>query len=132
MIRPGNLVYLFILLLTNITLNKSFGQKAKIFIVQGDTINLANDTAIRNKLVKLNLRQFNDRTVGEILKNDTIRLYKKYWFSDEPPGHLSTLNLTFARGLYLEIWFDQLKYQPSFLKTPTLVSTKFLKRKSQG
>ena len=95
----------------------ALGQKSEIIVVQGDTVNLAKDTLVRNKLLHLNLRQFEGKTVTELLKNDTAKLYKNHWFSDEPPFKLQSLNLTFARGLYLTIYFAELKYQPRFSKT---------------
>lgn len=78
---------------------------------------MAKDTIVRNKLIHLNLSQFEGKTVSELLKNDTIKLYKNHGFSDEPPFKLRSLYLKFARGLYLEIYFAELKYEPRFSKT---------------
>ena len=120
--------FIFFLLIT-IATNPAYAQTSEIIIVQGDTVNLAKDTIIRNKLVSLNLRQFEGKTVAELLKNDTVKLYKKHWFSDEPPLKLRSLNLTFARGLYLKIYFDELKYQPRFSEFKQYSFEKILKEK---
>lgn len=106
--------------------NSAIAQKSEIIIVQGDTVNLAKDTLVRNKLLHLNLEQFEGKTVAELLKNDTIKLYKKHWFSEEPPFKLQSLNLTFARGLYLTMYFAELKYQPRFSKTGQFSFNKIL------
>jgi pSer/pThr/pTyr-binding forkhead associated (FHA) protein len=108
-------------------LNTAVGQKTAITIVQGDTINLAKDTVVRNKLINLNLLQFEGKTVAELLKNDTAKLYKRHWFSEEPPLKLRSLNLTFARGLYLTIYFAELKYQSRFSKTGQYSFNKILR-----
>lgn len=96
--------------------DSALAQKSATIVVQGDTVNLAKDTLVRNKLLHLDLRQFEGKTVEYLLKNDTIKLYKNHWFSDEPPLKLHSFNLTFARGLYLIIYFADLKYQPRFSK----------------
>ncbi len=81
-----------------------YSQNKDIIIVQGDTVNLKKDTALRNMLMKVNLKKYIGKTVEELLQNSTIKRYKSYWWSDEPPGKLRSLNLTYARGLYLEIY----------------------------
>lgn len=35
-----------------------------------------------------------------------------YWWSDEPPGVLRSLNLTYAKGLYLKIYVRNVRHQP--------------------
>lgn len=92
-------------------------QEQNIYVVKGDTVNLAKDTLVRNKLVGLNLRRFQGKPVAALLENDTISLYKNYWFEEEPPFKLNSLNLTYASGLYVKIYFKKLKYQPRFSKT---------------
>lgn len=71
---------------------------------KGDIVVLERDTVIKNKLMKLDLSKFKGLTVETLLQNDTIKMYKNYWWTDEPPGKLRSLNLTFARGLFLEIY----------------------------
>ena len=97
--------------------------------VQGDTVVLKNDTLVRNLLLKVNLSQYIGKTVGELLENDTIKKYKRCFFMDEPPSVLSSLNLTFARGLYLEIRAYPLKYTPSFSETQDFDFNLFKKEK---
>ena len=123
------LAFLMISLLTSWISCACFAQQSKVFVVQGDTINLAKDTVIRNKLVGLNLRQFERKTVKELLQNDTVKLYKKHWWTDEPPGKLHSLNLTYARGLYLCVFVDTLKYQSRFSESNRFSFEKFLKEK---
>jgi hypothetical protein len=119
----------FFFLLTVSTTSVCFAQEGKNFIVQGDTVNLFKDTVIRNKLVGLNLYLFRGKTVKELLQNDTIKLYKQYWWTNEPPGKLRSLNLTYARGLYLSVFVDTLKYQPRFSEWNRFDFEKFLKEK---
>jgi len=97
--------------------------------VQGDTVVLKNDTLVRNLLLKVNLNQYIGKTVGELLVNDTIKRYKKYFFIDEPPCVLSSLNLIFARGLHLQIRAYPLKYTPRFSKTEDFDFNLFKKEK---
>ena len=129
MIRLAAIASIFFLLLTSCISNKVFAQSNKTIIVQGDIINLSKDTVVRNKLLRLNLRKFEGRTVKELLQNDTVKLYKNYWWSDEPPGKLQSLNLTFARGLYLCVFVDTLKYQPRFSEWNRFSFDKFLNEK---
>jgi hypothetical protein len=129
MTRYAILAFILFLLLASCCSNLVFGQKGKAIIVQGDRINLAHDTVVRNKLVRLNLRRFTGKTVKEVLQNDTVKLYKDYWWSDEPPGKLQSLNLTFARGVYLRLFVDTLKYQPGFSERLSFSFEKFLKEK---
>lgn len=82
----------------------SFGQTKDTIYVQGDTVILKKDTLTRNLLLSVDLKKYVGKTVEELLQNDTIKMYKKNWWTDEPPGKLKSLNLTFARGLYLEIY----------------------------
>lgn len=129
MTRHTTLAFIFLLLFTSCICNPVSAQKEKAIVVQDDTINLSKDTVIRNKLVRLNLHQFEGRTVKQLLQNDTVKLYKKYWWTDEPPGKLQSLNLTFARGLYLQVFVDTLKYQPRFSARMSFSLEKFLKEK---
>src|SRR4051812_28017667 len=103
-----NIVLFFFILCACNTL----GQAKDTLYVQNDTVILKRDTVIRNKLLLANLSSYIGKTVAELLNNETVRLYKKLWWSDEPPGKLSSLNLTYARGLYLRIYVSSLKYQP--------------------
>jgi hypothetical protein len=82
----------------------AFGQTKDTIYVQGDTVLLKQDTTMRNLLMSVNLKYFIGKTVADLLQNDTIKMYKSYWWTDEPPGKLQSLNLTFARGLYLKIY----------------------------
>lgn len=81
---------------------------------RNDAINLKRDTLIRNMLVNVNINNFIGKTVGQLLENDTIGKYKEYWWTNEPPGKLASLNLSYARGLSLVIYAYPLKYTPSF------------------
>lgn len=109
--------------------DSALAQKSEIIVVQGDTVNLVKDTLVRNKLLNLDLRRYEGKTVAELLKNDTIKLFKNHWFSDEPPLKLRSLNLTFARGLYLTMYFADLKHQSRFSKTGQHSFDKILKEK---
>ena len=129
MTRHVTLAFIFFLLLISCICNSVFAQKGKAFVVQGDTINLSKDTVIRNKLVRLNLHQFEGKAVKQLLQNDTVKLYKKYWWTDEPPGKLQSLDLTFARGLYLRVFVGKLKYQPRFSERMSFSFEKFLNEK---
>jgi hypothetical protein len=94
-----------------------FGQSKDTIYVQGDTVILKKDTAVRNKLLTVDLKSYIGKTVGDLLKNETIRLYKSYWWSTEPPLKLYALNLTYARGLDVTIVVYPLKYQPRYSET---------------
>ena len=65
---------------------------------------LARDTVIRNQLMTLDLSKFKGQTVESLLQNEMVGNYKALWWTDEPPGKLRSMNLTYARGLYLEIF----------------------------
>jgi hypothetical protein len=82
----------------------AFGQSKDTIYVQGDTVILKKDTLMRNLLISVNLKNYIGKPVEELLQNDTIKMYKNYWWSDESPGKLQSLNLTFARGLYIKIY----------------------------
>jgi hypothetical protein len=98
MVSLSRYLYMIIFLLAGF---ESVGQK----INRGDdTIVLERDTTIRNQLIALDLSSFKGKTVEEVLQNEIIGKYKEYWWTDEPPGKLQSLNLTYARGLYLKIF----------------------------
>lgn len=84
--------------------HQSNGQTKDTIYVQVDTVILKRDTLLRNLLMQVNLKNYVGKTVAELLDNDTIKLYQKYWWSTEPPGKLQSLNLTYAKGLYLTIY----------------------------
>jgi hypothetical protein len=91
---------------------QSSGQTKDTIYVQGDTVILKRDTLMRNLLMLINLNNYVGRTVGELLQNDTIKMYQSRWWSTEPHGKLRSLNLTFARGLYIKIFPVETNGQP--------------------
>jgi hypothetical protein len=98
MVLQSRHLFLIILLLSAL---HSIGQKINH---DNDTIVLARDTTIRNQLIALDLSTLKGKTVETLLQNEIIGKYKEYWWTDEPPGKLQSLNLTYARGLYLKIF----------------------------
>jgi hypothetical protein len=79
-----------------------------------DTVILRNDISLLNKLMQVNLKKYIGKSVEQLLKDTVINKYKNFWWEDEPPGVLNSLNLTYSRGLYLKIYFKDLKYSSRF------------------
>ena len=101
-------------------ISKGHGQSNPIDIIplpNGDTIVLSEDTLMRKQLSELDLNSFKGKTVEEFLTNETVMKYQRHWWTDEPPGKLSFLNLTYGPGLYLMIYSDGLEHQPRFSET---------------
>lgn len=86
--------------------NCALGQKKDVRVV------FKGDSAVRDKLIAFNYNSYVGKTVKEFLRNDTIRLYRKYFWIDEPPMKLYYLCLEYAKGLYVNIYVASLKYQP--------------------
>jgi len=82
----------------------TLSQTKDAICIQEDTVILKQDTTKQTLLTSVNLKYYIGKTVDELLQNDTIKTHESYWWTDEPPGKLESLNLTFARGLYLKIY----------------------------
>lgn len=81
---------------------------------QNDTVILKNDISLLNRLMQVNLKKYIGNSVEQLLKDTIINQYKNFWWEDEPPCVLNSLNLTYSRGLYLKIYFKELKYSHRF------------------
>ena len=76
-----------------------------------------NETPEQDIFFKVNLKNYIGKSVGELLKNNAIQNYNDYYWSDEPPGKLNSLNLVYPNKISLEIYAHQLKFTPSFSET---------------
>ncbi len=106
---------LLALILLIVACNAKMNQHASPGDSSLEPINLAADTIIRNKLLKLKLSPHTGKTIRQFLQNDTAKLYKTYSWGQEPPGSISSLTLEYAKGLYISITVKKpLKFKQSF------------------
>ena len=104
-------------------------KKKRIFMTGEDTLKSNKDLVVYEKLIHLNLNRFIGQTVGDILQNDTIKLYAKYEWASTHPLKLAGLNLIYADGLYLEIEANPTQYTNKTSHTGKYDLEKFKKEK---
>ncbi len=88
-----------------------------------------NDTLKYDLFFKIHLKNYIGKTVGELLENEGIKHYNDYYWSDEPPGKLNSLNLIYPNKINLEIYVYPLKFTPSFSETNNFNIELFKKEK---
>jgi len=104
-------------------------KKKRIFLTGEDTLKSNKDLVVYEKLTNLNLNRFIGQTVGDLLQNDTIKLYAKYEWESTHPLKLAGLNLIYADGLYLEIEANPTQYTHKTSLTGKYDLEKFKKEK---
>lgn len=76
-----------------------------------------NETPEQDIFLKVHLKNYIGKSVGELLKDNAIQNYNDYYWSHEPPGKLNSLNLVYSNKINLEIYAHPLKFTPSFSET---------------
>lgn len=92
-------LFIIITLLTSIT---SFAQNSSQAAKEQKSG--IKDSVIIQKMLAVNLKRYRGKTIRSLLENDTIKLYNGYRFTDEPPGKLQSLDLTYPDGMVLIIY----------------------------
>lgn len=79
---------------------------------------LKSDITLKSNLQKIDLQQYNGKTVYELLQNQTIKQYINYgYFIDESTGEIESVTIIFAPGLQISIKVKHLNYTKNFIST---------------
>jgi hypothetical protein len=68
------------------------------------------DSSLRRSASKVNLAPYVGKIVGQLLKNDTIKQFKGYHWTEKSPGLLYALVLEYSKSLSLVVYAKSLKY----------------------
>lgn len=75
-----------------------------------------NDSAIFEMLKTINTAALIGKPVDLALKDPFLSKCEQAFFTDEPPGNLSSLTLVYSTKVYVQIYAEDLKYVPAFNK----------------
>ncbi|MDJ1504266.1 hypothetical protein [Xanthocytophaga agilis] len=96
----------------------SFELQSQKSIQTIDTSGLSNkEKNLLKKLLKVNMKVFKGKTVKSFIASPTIKEYRYYVLTDEPPGHLSHLLLIYSDKIIINVYSDKLQYTKSSSET---------------
>ena len=95
-----NYFYVFITLILysyQIQENKK-GNTVEVTEIQADSVKELKQDNIKIKLEEVYFENYCGKTLGELLENDTLKNYKRYYFVDEPPFKLVLVVFTYPNA----------------------------------
>ena len=85
--------------------------------------------SLLNKIRNIAFGNYIGKTVNDFLYNDSIVNYPHCYWISEPKGYLKYLQLEFAKGLYVNVYAEKLKYIKQYNKDEKWDWKLFLKEK---
>jgi hypothetical protein len=87
----------------------SLSQAGKIGLTKTDSL-------LIEKIRKEDPRKYIGKLLNDFLSNKIFKKYKTWILSDEPPGKLYAIFLSYSKQVWIDIIFDGIHYQKGFNK----------------
>jgi hypothetical protein len=88
-----------------------------------------NDESIYNELLKADFKKYIGKPISILLNDKTVRKYKSYIGSDEPPGVLRCFSFEFSRKITIDVFPDGFHHVKQFSQKMDWKFNEFKKEK---